>query len=108
MKWERRVAHAIPRVISFTGSTPVGRGVARLAADAKIIKRVDLELGLDDADLDQVIDGALFGKFLHHGQICMIVNRFIVDDRHYEEFVERFGERVRGLKVWVIRMMRTP
>jgi aldehyde dehydrogenase (NAD+) len=100
------VAHPIPRVISFTGSTPVGRGIVRLAGDATIMKRIELELGgnspfvvLDDADLDQVIDGAVFGKFLHQGQICMIVNRFIVDDRHYDEFVDRFGEHVRRLKV---------
>ena len=52
------VSHDAPRVISFTGSTPVGRGIARLAADAHVIKRVDLELGgnsplvvLDDADV---------------------------------------------------------
>lgn len=100
------VTHPIPRVISFTGSTPVGRHIAKLAADAPIIKKLELELGgnspfvvLDDADLDQAVDAAVFGKFLHQGQICMAVNRFIVDARMYEPFVERFGERVRALKV---------
>jgi aldehyde dehydrogenase (NAD+) len=100
------VTHPIPRVISFTGSTPVGRGIARLAADAKIMKRVDLELGgnspfvvLADADLAQAVDAGVFGKFLHQGQICMITNRFIVDETLYDEFVDRFGERVRALKV---------
>ncbi|MBN1237200.1 MAG: aldehyde dehydrogenase family protein [Gammaproteobacteria bacterium] len=99
------VCHPASRVISFTGSTPVGRGIARLAADAPIMKRVDLELGgnspfvvLDDADLEQAVDAALFGKFLHQGQICMITNRFIVDRKLYEPFVEAFTERVRGLK----------
>ncbi|MBI3805200.1 MAG: aldehyde dehydrogenase family protein [Nitrospirae bacterium] len=100
------VTHPIPRVISFTGSTPVGRHIARLAAEAPIIKRVELELGgngpfvvLEDADLNHVIDAAVFGKFLHQGQICMIVNRFIVDERLYDEFVEQFTDRVQHLKV---------
>jgi aldehyde dehydrogenase (NAD+) len=99
------VRHPIPRIISFTGSTPVGRGIARLAAEAAIIKRVELELGgnspfvvLDDADLDNAVEAAVFGKFLHQGQICMIANRFVVDDEVHDEFTERFADRVRHLK----------
>lgn len=100
------VCHPVPRVISFTGSTPVGRHIARLAVQAPILKRVELELGgngpfvvLDDADLERAVDAAVVGKFLHQGQICMIVNRFIVDDKLYDGFVERFADRVRQLKV---------
>jgi len=100
------VKHDVPRVISFTGSTPVGRRIARLAVEADVIKRVELELGgnspfvvLDDADLDWAAEAAIFGKFLHQGQICMITNRFIVDDAVYDDFTARFVERVRGLKV---------
>lgn len=100
------VCHAIPRVISFTGSTAVGRHIARQAADAPILKRVELELGgngpfivLDDVDLDRAIDSAIAGKFLHQGQICMIANRFIVDTALYDQFVERFAERAGALKV---------
>lgn len=100
------VTHPTPRVISFTGSTAVGRRIARLAADAAIMKRLELELGgnspfivLDDADLEQAVEAAIFGKFLHQGQICMITNRFIVDERLYDPFVEHFAERVRNLKV---------
>ncbi len=100
------VTHDAPRVISFTGSTPVGRHIGRLAVEAPIIKRIELELGgnspfviLDDADLDQAVDAAVFGKFLHQGQICMIANRFIVDERRYDDFAARFSERVRQLKV---------
>lgn len=100
------VCHPASRVISFTGSTPVGRNIARLAAaEAPIMKRVELELGgnsplvvLEDADLDQVVEAAVFGKFLHQGQICMITNRFIVDQKIYEPFVERFTARARELK----------
>ncbi len=99
------VMHPASRVISFTGSTPVGRGIARHAAEAPVMKRVDLELGgnspfvvLADADLERAVEAALFGKFLHQGQICMITNRFIVDRKLYEPFVERFTERAGKLK----------
>lgn len=100
------VRHDVPRIISFTGSTPVGRRIARLAVEADIIKRVELELGgnspfvvLDDADIELAAEAAVFGKFLHQGQICMIANRFIVDEAVYDEFIARFVERVRNLKV---------
>jgi aldehyde dehydrogenase (NAD+) len=100
------VKHSAPRVISFTGSTAVGRGVGRLAAEADIIKRVELELGGDspivvlaDADLDYAVEASVFGKFLHQGQICMIANRIIVEDRVYDDFAERFAARVKALKV---------
>jgi len=100
------VTHPVPRVVSFTGSTPVGRGIARQAAEAAIIKRVELELGgnsplivLADADLDLAAEAAVFGKFLHQGQICMITNRVIVEDAVHDAFVDRFVERVRALKV---------
>jgi aldehyde dehydrogenase (NAD+) len=99
------VTHAVPRVISFTGSTAVGRSIARLAAESPLIKRLELELGgntpfvvLADADLERAVDAAIFGKFLHQGQICMAVNRFIVDDSVYDDFLERFLDRVRRLK----------
>lgn len=99
------VTHPIPRVISFTGSTPVGRNIARLAAEGPMLKRLELELGgngpfvvLNDADLEQAVEAAVFGKFLHQGQTCMSVNRFIIDDRIHDEFVERFADRVRQLK----------
>lgn len=100
------VRHPASRVISFTGSTPVGRGIARQAADAPVMKRVELELGgntpfvvLGDANLERAVDAAIFGKFLHQGQICMITNRFIVERKLYEPFVERFTERARALRV---------
>jgi aldehyde dehydrogenase (NAD+) len=103
---EAFVTHPAPRVVSFTGSTPVGRRIAELAAKASIIKRVDLELGgngpfvvLDDADLDHAVEAALFGKFLHQGQICIAINRIIVDERVHDAFLDRFVARVRALKV---------
>lgn len=100
------VTHPTPRVISFTGSTPVGRGIARKAAESPILKRLELELGgnspmvvLDDADLDLAANAAVFGRFLHQGQICMSVNRLIIDNSVYDDFVDLFAERVRRLKV---------
>jgi aldehyde dehydrogenase (NAD+) len=99
-------SHAIPRVVSFTGSTSVGRQIARQAADSSMFKRLELELGgnspfvvLDDADLDLAANAAVFGRFLHQGQICMSINRFIVDRSVHDAFVDRFVDRVRTLKV---------
>ena len=103
---EAFVTHPTPRVISFTGSTPVGRKIGELAAKATIIKRVELELGgngpfvvLDDADLDHAVEAAAFGKFLHQGQICIAINRIIVDEHVYDAFLDRFVARVKALKV---------
>jgi aldehyde dehydrogenase (NAD+) len=53
---------------------------------------------LEDADLDLAVDAAVFGRFLHQGQICMSVNRLIVQDGIYDRFVERFADEVRSLK----------
>ena len=100
------VFHPAPRVISFTGSTAVGRHIMELAARSAILKKVALELGgnsplvvLDDADLDLAVNAAIFGKFLHQGQICMSVNRIVVDARIHQDFIGRFVDRVRRLKV---------
>lgn len=99
------VRHPVPRVVSFTGSTEVGRRIMDLAAESPILKRVLLELGgncpcvvLADADLDLAVRGAVFGKFLHQGQICMAINRLIVDAAIHDEFVDRFKARVTRLK----------
>ncbi len=97
------VAHPVPRVISFTGSTPVGRGIAELAGQH--LKQVELELGgnnvmlvLDDADLDQAARAAAFGKFLHQGQICIALNRIVVQDSVADAFTERFLSVVKELQ----------
>jgi acyl-CoA reductase-like NAD-dependent aldehyde dehydrogenase len=98
------VGHPIPRVISFTGSTPVGAHIAELCG--KHVKRTCLELGgnapfvvLADADVDAAVDAAIAGKFMHQGQICMAINRILVDREIYEAFAERFTARARALKV---------
>ena len=100
------VKHPIPRVVSFTGSTPVGREIGKAAMDSPIIKHLELELGgnspivvLDDADIDYAVEASVWGKFMHVGQICMIANRIIVDASVYDEFVEKFVARTKALKV---------
>lgn len=98
--------HRIPKFISFTGSTRVGRHIGSLAMTGPTLKRVGLELGgnaplvvLDDADLERAVHAAIVGRFLHQGQICMSTNRIIVDESLHDRFVEAFVERARALKV---------
>lgn len=100
------VEHRVPRMVSFTGSTPVGRRIGGICSGGEHIKKAALELGgnspfvvLDDADIDQAVNAAAMGKFLHQGQICMAINRIIVDARRYDDFVARFVEKVKGLRV---------
>lgn len=90
-------------LISFTGSTTVGRKIGEVAG--RNLKRVALELGgnspfvvLSDADVDRAVDAAVFGKYIHQGQICMIINRFIIHRDKYDDFVEKFVERSKALK----------
>ena len=98
------VTSPIPRVVSFTGSIPVGKHIGELCG--RNVKKACLELGgngpflvLDDADLDRAVDAAIFGKFMHQGQICMAINRFLVDRKIHDRFVDLFVDRVRALKV---------
>lgn len=97
--------HPVPSLISFTGSTKVGRHIGQLAMSGPQIKRVALELGgnapcviLDDADLEHAVRAAVVGRYFHQGQICMSTNRIIVDAKVYDEFVDRFTAHVKGLK----------
>ncbi|MBM4763763.1 aldehyde dehydrogenase family protein [Bacillus sp. B15-48] len=90
--------------ISFTGSTPVGKHIGKIAGEH--LKQVALELGgnnplvvLGDADVEQAVKIAIFSKFLHSGQICAITNRIIVHSDIYDEFVSKFVDRVKTLKV---------
>ncbi|MDC7696381.1 aldehyde dehydrogenase family protein [Vogesella indigofera] len=98
------VAHPVPSLISFTGSTEVGRNVGRIATGGQHIKRVALELGgnaplvvLDDADIEQAAQAAVVGRFLHQGQICMSTNRVIVDAKVHDAFVAALKARVETL-----------
>jgi acyl-CoA reductase-like NAD-dependent aldehyde dehydrogenase len=99
---EALIAHPAIRRINFTGSTKVGRIIAKLAAEH--LKPVLLELGgkaplivLDDADLDQAVDAAAFGAFMNQGQICMSTERIIVDDKIAEQFVVKLAAKASKL-----------
>jgi len=92
------------RLVSFTGSTAVGKMIA--VECAKHGKKVILELGgksplivLKDADLDYAVATACFGIFIHQGQICMAGSRIIVEAPIYEAFLERFVAKAKTLKV---------
>ncbi len=100
------VEHKTPSFVSFTGSTSVGKRIGELANGGEYIKQVALELGgnspfvvLKDADIEQAVKAAAFGKFLHQGQICIAINRIIVEDEIYDDFVERFLAHVKTLNV---------
>ena len=95
-----------PRVgaVSFTGSTAVGRQLAAKAG--QLLKKVCMELGgkdsliiLDDADMELALNAATFGTFMHQGQICMSVEKIIVDESIADEFTERFVAKVKTLNV---------
>src|SRR3954451_20340688 len=95
---EALIAHPSVRRISFTGSTKVGRIIARKAAEN--MKRVLLELGgkapmvvLPDADLDEAANAASFGAFMNSGQICMSTERVVVDDTVADDFAQKLTER---------------
>jgi benzaldehyde dehydrogenase (NAD) len=101
---EALIEHPAVRVISFTGSTAVGRRIGELAG--RHLKRAHLELGgnsalivLDDADVDQAVDLAAFGSFFHQGQICMTTGRHLVHERLYDDFVERLAAKAAQLPV---------
>lgn len=99
---EALVAHPGTRRVNFTGSTKVGRIIARLCAEH--LKPVLLELGgkapllvLDDADLEVAVNAAAFGAFANSGQICMSTERIIVDEQIADAFVSRLADKARAL-----------
>ncbi len=107
------IDHPAVRRINFTGSTAVGRIVAKRAAEH--LKPVLLELGgkapfvvLDDADLDEAVKAAAFGAFMNQGQICMSTERIIVVDAVADAFVEKFRAKVATMAVGDPREGKTP
>jgi aldehyde dehydrogenase (NAD+) len=98
------VGHPDVRLISFTGSTDTGRIIAeQCARDNKI---VSLEMGgknaiivMDDADLDNAVEGSLWGAFGTSGQRCTASSRLVVHKKVYKKFVAKLVERVQALRV---------
>jgi succinate-semialdehyde dehydrogenase / glutarate-semialdehyde dehydrogenase len=92
------------RMVTFTGSTEVGKILMEQAA--RTVKRVGMELGgnapfivFDDADLDRAVTGALASKFRNAGQTCVCANRFLVQDGVYDAFAQKLTDAVKKLKV---------
>jgi betaine-aldehyde dehydrogenase len=90
--------------VAFTGSTEVGKIIARAAADN--LTKVSLELGgkapnivFADADMEQAVNGAMMGIFFNQGQVCCAGSRLFVDARIKDEFLDRFKERAGRVRV---------
>ena len=90
--------------IAFTGSTCVGQIIMRNAADT--LKRVTLELGgkspnivFADADLDAAVDGAMLGLYLNQGQCCCAGSRLFVQDKVYDQMVEKLASKATDRKL---------
>ncbi|NDL56145.1 aldehyde dehydrogenase family protein [Phytoactinopolyspora mesophila] len=96
--------HPAVRVVSFTGSTAVGRQIMAKASERVV--RPLLELGGDapfvvfeDADVDAAVEGAMLAKFRNTGQSCIAANRFLVHDAVYDEFVTGLAARIDAMVV---------
>src|ERR1051326_710214 len=102
------VDHMLPdprvRVVSFTGSTEVGRKLLHEAADCVV--KPAMELGgnapfivFEDADIDAAIDGAMIAKMRNMGEACTAANRFLVHEKVQEEFSKKLAARMGALKI---------
>ncbi len=92
------------RIVSFTGSTEVGRTVSAQAAPS--FKKVHLEMGgknviliMDDANLELAVEGCLWGGFGTSGQRCTAASRVVVHEGVYQRFLEQFVARAKALRV---------
>ncbi len=89
-------SNPIVRKLTFTGSTEVGKIL--MAQCASTVKKVSLELGgnapfivFDDADIDAAVQGAVASKYRNTGQTCVCTNRFLIQDKVYDAFAEKFA-----------------
>ena len=96
--------NALVRMLTFTGSTEIGRVL--MAQCAPTIKKLGLELGgnapfivFDDADLDRAVAGAMASKYRNAGQTCVCANRIYVQEGVYERFAEKLAAEVKKMKV---------
>jgi len=101
---EYLIPHPIIKKVTFTGSTPVGKQLAALAGAH--MKRVTMELGghspaivFEDADVDQAVNILGANKFRNAGQVCVAPTRFLVHEKVYPEFVEKFTAYAKNVKV---------
>jgi len=97
-------SNPIVRKLTFTGSTEIGKLL--MQQGAATVKKISLELGgnapflvFDDADIDAAVEGAVASKYRNTGQTCICTNRFLVQDKVYDAFLEKLTARVNTLKV---------
>jgi len=102
--FDAAVDHRATRMVSFTGSTEVGRVLLRRCAD-RVLKTV-MELGgnapfvvFADADLDAAVEGAMVAKMRHSAETCTAANRFFVEQPVVADFTERFAAAMSGVRV---------
>lgn len=101
---EALVNHPLVNLISFTGSTAVGKKIAESCA--KQLKKCVLELGgnnamiiCEDADIDTAVNNAVWGSFLHQGQICMQTGRHLVHRSIADAYIQKLKQKASSLKV---------
>lgn len=101
---EALVAHPGVARIGFTGDTSTGKRIMSLASDQA--KPVGLELGgknamlvLSDADVEAAVEGAVWGGFFNNGQVCAAASRILVHESLYEEFLARFVEAAKQIRM---------
>lgn len=101
---EYLIPHPVIRKVTFTGSTPVGKQLSALAGAH--MKRITMELGghspvivFDDADVDVAAKQIAAAKFRNAGQVCVSPTRFMVQEKAYDQFVDRFIAHVKTIKV---------
>ena len=102
--FDAAVDHPATRMVSFTGSTEVGRTLLRRAADR--VLKVAMELGgnapfivFADADLDEAIEGAMVAKMRHSAETCTAANRFFIEAPILDEFTARLAERMEACTI---------
>lgn len=101
---EVMAAHPMVDKVAFTGSTEVGARIMALAAPT--VKKVTLELGgksasivTEDADFELAAKGVLFGTFFHNGQVCESGTRALVNEKIYDDFVDKLVDTAAGIKL---------
>jgi len=101
---EQLIESDIIKKVSITGSTRVGKLILKKAADK--VQRVTMELSghspfivFEDSNIDKVADMAITAKFRNNGQVCISPNRFYIQESKKEEFISKFIERAKKLKI---------
>ncbi|WP_247004165.1 aldehyde dehydrogenase family protein [Halosolutus gelatinilyticus] len=95
---DNMAGHPVADVVAFTGSTSVGREVAATAGRNLAIAAMELggnnaHIVTADADIDEAVEAGTFGSFIHSGQVCLSINRHVVHEDIYDEYVGKLATR---------------